>query len=866
MVNELKPTGTSAQEFIWLHEQERVAITHRRSSTATLAAADSKSTPLWGLALSGGGIRSATFCLGVLQALAKAKISLSGEAGHAASADKPLLARFDYLSTVSGGGYTGCFYSAMFRPRHGESSSPEDKATAAYAALATDPPGRMGEPDANTAPDRPLRWLRENGRYLAPSNTGDLIYDAAITIRNLCAVHYVIGVTLLTIFLGLFLFRYGTITMGPEWLGNIASGMELATQSNCTHCHGSLWLSPWFGITAIWIALVLLPFGTAYWFDQEKSWFNIPFLTAPFVVAVGLLIAAVVALAVIDPNIAVGFKSPFGHGVGLGIVLFIAILFLALVVFVIFKLVYGATHRIFRAKITRGLSRALIVTLGLLGVAMIESAGQTLYLWVLTVESKSVTVMSLAVAVLALVSALRQFAPMLAQPGKQGWLSKLPMNVLLAAIGIPLLLMLLVAWQLVATTVFFQGRLPVGGSDGVLITGAIQDAQRHYHLALLLFCLIGTMAAGYFLGFINLSSLQTMYSARITRAYLGASNERRFNENAAAQRVTEPHVYDDFSRSAYYTNNHQGPAHIINVTINATTGSGDQLTQRDRQGIPMAITPAGVLVNGVPWQHAVDGKPHQQMGAELTIGQWIGISGAAFSTGIGRGTGLGTALVFGLANIRLGWWWDSGQPSRQYVWPMWRNQTFLDREFRAHFVGQDDSHWYLSDGGHYENTGVLELLRRRVGFIVCCDCGADPNYTYEDSANLMRLARIDFGAEFELISPEKAPVLAARAAEIGRYFAGDEDELAEKPQGKNNQCALLYRVTFASNDTNQPTECFVLMLKPRLILDAPLDLFEYQTKNPDFPQQTTFDQFFDEAQWESYRKLGAMIGSRIFPS
>ena len=51
-----------------------------------------------GFALSGGGIRSATFCLGIFQALAKQK----------------LLSKIDYLSTVSGGGYFGSFYGRLF--------------------------------------------------------------------------------------------------------------------------------------------------------------------------------------------------------------------------------------------------------------------------------------------------------------------------------------------------------------------------------------------------------------------------------------------------------------------------------------------------------------------------------------------------------------------------------------------------------------------------------------------------------------------------------------------------------------------------------------------------------------------------------
>ena len=844
-----------AKQSTWFNNaDERAAIEHRR---AAIFAGKTEPQAVWGLALSGGGIRSATFCLGVLQALAKAKFSPAD--GAPLNLTAPLLARFDYLSTVSGGGYAGSFYSALFRPRPNQPFDAHQAAEAAYAALATDPPGRMGTVVSQNIVDRPLRWLRENGRYLAPNHTGDLLLDVAIAIRNLCAVHYVIGITLLTLFLVMFVFRYVTVSV-PIDLQALTIGIEKLTQPECASCPGSVWWSPWFVMTGIWLVLGVAPVGVAYWLTQGRParWWSV--LGSPSIAAACLLIFGAYTSTVMPP--------PSEDGVAFMMLLFNMILLVALIEYVIISAItmifYGGEVRIFRAKITRYLANALILATGLALIAMIETAGQTLYLWLLTARSPPPTVYAIVAAVVATVAAIRQLAPVLAQPRDNGLLTKMPLNAILGVVGVVLMLLLAVAWDCVATALFFRGAIPTAASNQTFIASAFELSKLNeiapwkvvtlYPWAMIAFCIAATVAAGYFLGFINLSSLQMLYSARLTRAYLGASNQARFEKATTQLDVTEPHKDDDFSRINYYTNNHLGPAHIINVTINATTGSGDQLTQRDRQGIPMAITPAGVVVNGELWQK----------GVELTIGQWIGISGAAFSTGIGRGTGLGTALVFGLTNIRLGWWWESGKKQSAMVYGPWRNQTYLARELRARFLGKDGSHWYLSDGGHYENTGVLELLRRRVGFVVCCDCGADPHYAFGDFANLMRLARIDFGAEFALIPPSKAPPLATRPANIDEFFARDESELSKKPQGTDNKCALLYRVTYAASNADEPTETFLLVLKPCLIKDAPLDLFEYQSKHPDFPQQTTFDQFFDEAQWESYRKLGVMIGSRIF--
>jgi hypothetical protein len=833
------------------NETEESTIERRRTHIYQNAGPASR----WGLALSGGGIRSATFCLGVLQALAKAKFSVPTEPN--AKNDEPLLARFDYLSTVSGGGYVGGFYSALFRVRKDENATPESKAKDAYAALKIDPPGRFDEGQIRSVTpnpaDTPLRWLRENGRYLAPADSGDLFTDVAIAIRNFCAVHYVIGFSLLTIFLLMFGFRYLTL-LTPDSISSIVMAIEVLTQPTDKFATLAIWWSPWFVMLGGWIVIGLMPLGVAYWFEQGKppaAKSSPTLFTKPFVFAAGLLLAGVATIAYMNIPFNEILSSPRQHGVAILLCLFVIVLAIALIEFLYLKIKAKGITPQFRYSVTHALTQALWISVVLFSIAAIETAGQSLYLWLIVSATSSAQTVGLVASVVAIIAAIRQFAPSLIAPAKDGFFSKLPLNVILGAVGLPLLIALLILWHLIATAILFNGAMPNASASNSWLYVHLQSHTLTF-VMVLVFCFFATIAAGYFLGFINLSGLQTMYSARLRRAYLGASNYQRFDQANAKLNVTVPDENDDFSTEAYFDKPHLGPAHIINVTINATTGSSGQLTQRDRQGIPMAITPSGYSLNGTPWVNR-DAAP-------LTIGQWIGISGAAFSTGIGRGTGLGTALIFGLTNIRLGWWWDSGKTRLKKVLPVLRNQAYLLREFRARFFGTDDSHWYLSDGGHYENTGVLELLRRHVKFIVCCDCGADPNYTFEDLANLIRIARIDFAADFTLVPPIDCDVFQPNSAALADYFVADEHELFAKVAGTDNKCLMLYRVTFE----NSKDFCHVLIIKPRLIKDAPLDLFEYQIKNKSFPQQTTFDQFFDEAQWESYRKLGVLIGSAVF--
>ncbi len=834
---------------------ERAVIERRRAYLHDKA---SQPDTIWGLALSGGGIRSATFCLGVLQALALAKFSHSGD--RAKDVATPLLARFDYLSTVSGGGYIGSFFSALFRPRERDLKSgvtrpiaPEQAARDAYAALRQDPPGRLRANVPMDAADAPVRWLRENGRYLTPNGPGDLLYDVSIAIRNWLSVHYIAAITLLTLFLLAFAFRQISVSLA----GSPAQAIELLVQAANPRLRGAIWGSPWFVAVGLWMALVSIPLGIAYWYrldsPPKSPWSPAnPWIAAAIVV---VLAAALLFFLAVAPQAHIASTKDFLADGGRAVLLLLVIVItISIVVFHIANAEAPESSRVYRAKITRWLSNSMGIAFLIALFAFVETGGQTLYLWLRNSPNFVPTVGGIIAIAGALVSAVRVLAPLLAQPGKGGLLSRIPLDAILGIVGVVLLFLLLIGWHAFASFLFLGHADLSEGATPLIMAAQFQLLEDPLPWLFLLVCVAATCAAGAFLGFINLSGLQALYGARLTRAYLGASNRTRFEgKGGRLKRVTEPDRDDDFSRADYFDDANLGPAHIINVTINATTGTEDQLTQRDRQGLPMAISPDGITVEGQRWINPG--------AAELSIGQWTAVSGAAFSTGIGRGTSLGKALLLGLANVRLGWWWKSGLPDSKSVHPFWRTQSYLLRELRASFIGKDGSHWYLSDGGHFENTGVFELLRRKVDVVLCCDCGSDPEYEFEDLANLMRLARIDLQAEFHPLSTADVPLFSARADGLAPYVAAGPGDFRTNP-GSDNKCVLLYRVTYKSC----AQQTLMIVIKPRLIKDVPLDIVQYQCTHPDFPQQSTLNQFFDDAQWESYRKLGVLIGARLFPA
>jgi len=457
---------------------------------------------------------------------------------------------------------------------------------------------------------------------------------------------------------------------------------------------------------------------------------------------------------------------------------------------------------------------------------------------------------------------------------------------------------------------------------------------------------VAALASWFFsqtLGFVNLSSLQQVYADRLRRAYIGASNQRRrASENYNA---TELVSGDDISLAAYQPHAHGGPLHFINVTLNETISAKTGVERYDRKGVAMAVGPCGVsvgtsahglwadracagtesdaatalteravrelvpVVHGeAPRYHALVGRivdPGRDLPADgrglrttveaLSIGRWIAISGAAFSTGIGAGTKLGLCLLLGLANIRLGYWWNSGT---EHGWrPSGRRpglrdsvdrvltqllpvQALLGNELLARFHGPARRYWYLSDGGHFENTACYELIRRRVPFIICSDAGQDPAYQFADFATLVRMVRTDFGAEIEIVRRRAHAVMDDPGTtfpmprledivhpELLDVIGGPEDFCVLSEKGGDGaappraRChALLARVHYLDNDQFS----WLLLIKPGLMGDEAADVAQYQATHPLFPQEPTTDQFFDEAQWESYRKLGEHIGVELF--
>ncbi|WP_141758563.1 hypothetical protein [Duganella sp. HH105] len=852
----------------------------------------------WGLALSGGGIRSATFCLGVLQTLSRIPAAaLSAPAGasadgHAGAAHDCLLAQFDYLSTVSGGGYVGSFFGSLFIPDRlgspmpdGRPQTDQEAAQQAYQVLTCDPP-RMREalrehldtPGGRAA--MAMAWLRENGRYLSPVSAGDTLYGAATALRAWLGMQYVLGTLLACLFLLLALCKLaygygsawlyaslgvdGTVGLGgllPQWLG-LGAGP-------------ALWCSPLWDLVALLAAAWLLPCILAFWLIYPPpnqtigdrldlraalmSWSRLKVAGAgqpsgrlSAIVMGGLILL----LSGITAAVSV-LRDGDWHRLLYVSVATSVLMLLALAWW--FGTGANAVIGNHRVALTRCLTSGLRWSGAVLFIALVDTTAQWLYM------NPALRVHWLSQLTLGgMLTWLVHMTQHLIKAGTSRPKLLLPLDLLFAALGLLLAFFLCVLWDMAVLWLEWDGGAPQPGALAATLSGRLSLVSVGLAWALALVAIVAR-----FPQFLNLSTLSGLYGGRLTRAYHGASNGKRFEHaSAAARSSAEPEVSDHIDYAAY-TRNQLAPMHLINICLNQNVDPSEQLVQRDRKGRPLVVLP-GMQGHAVAPNIAVDGqmlRPDAALLAQcdrLTIGEWVAVSGAAVSSGMGRGTTAAKAFLLGLANVRLGRWWQSGirgkpgdERNRLTRWlrRYFPTQVYLVEELTAHFHGLRRSFHYLSDGGHFDNTGIYELLRpeRQVKLIVACDCGADPDYQYHDLGVLIRLARIDFNLDLRLDA-------GAQAAGPGSVFGSFE---TMRRGERNGHCALLLNGYRVGSAPDGPPDVRIVVLKPTQVGDMPGDLCTHAADQPQFPQQTTADQFFDEAQWESYRKLGALIAERV---
>jgi len=204
-----------------------------------------------------------------------------------------------------------------------------------------------------------------------------------------------------------------------------------------------------------------------------------------------------------------------------------------------------------------------------------------------------------------------------------------------------------------------------------------------------------------------------------------------------------------------------------------------------------------------------------------------------------------------LFNVRIGFWaptpyrqrWREAQPR---IWPI-----YLVRESLSQ-TNDLGSYCYLTDGGHFDNTGLYALIERGCQHIIVVDDGADPRPCFADIGQAIRRCRIDFGTEISLgvdqfVKAEKGGLTEVHYVKGTIKYSSDHLRL----------------LGHGEHTVKNGLDADLIWIKPVVHKDDSADVRQYRFQNGDFPQQTTADQWFDEAQFESYRKLGATAAESI---
>ncbi len=297
------------------------------------------------------------------------------------------------------------------------------------------------------------------------------------------------------------------------------------------------------------------------------------------------------------------------------------------------------------------------------------------------------------------------------------------------------------------------------------------------------------------------------------------------------------------------------PYHLVNT--NVVLVDSDDPRIRKRGGDAFLLSPLYCGGTAAGW---VCTKAYM-MRDSLTLPTAIAISGAAANPNTGAG-GTGPtrkpllSLLMGLLNIRLGYWVPSPRVSKQPVANHFR--TAWHELYRRGYA-EDRSLLQLSDGGHFENLGVYELVRRQVKVIVCCDAAADPGFDFRDLQVLEHRIRTDFGARIEFDDNNRLELLIPREPNPEKVGARDPKTDAY-PVGARFARRGYIRGAIVYPDDTRST---FILLKTTMIRGLGLLLKGYKGANRAFPDETTADQFFDEEQFEAYRELGYEIGDTL---
>jgi hypothetical protein len=370
---------------------------------------------------------------------------------------------------------------------------------------------------------------------------------------------------------------------------------------------------------------------------------------------------------------------------------------------------------------------------------------------------------------------------------------------------------------------------------------------------------------------INQFSMHSFYRNRLTRCFLGASNKKR--NPSPITGFDERDSNDLFIDKLKPSEGYPGPMPIFCCAMNITTG--ENLAWQERKAASFAFTPlySGYTVGWTEWRKNLrfNGFVPTAMlyPGGPNVATAVAASGAALSPNWGYHTKPATAFLMTMFDVRLGLWVPNPRRSEAAgqridaaagdVPPA--SPSFAPFRLLSELLGSVDDtskYVYLTDGGHFDNMGLYELVRRRCYRIIICDAEEDGNYTYEGIGAAIRKCRIDFGVAINLdlagISPNTESKLSAA------HFIRGTIRYPETLPGQDGEVVYIKAslTRKAAQDGSPAVDPGTVELP-----DVPGDVQNYKLQHEDFPHDSTAEQWFTESQFESYRRLGQRVVARI---
>jgi hypothetical protein len=778
-----------------------------------------------GLALSGGGLRSAAFSLGVLQAL-----------NH-----HDALRNVDYISTVSGGGYVGSSLTATMTQSQGRF---------VFGNAPTNDAGQAASEISDTAA---VGHLRNYSNYLVPAGGRDLLTGAAIIFRGLIANFALVLPVLL-------LFAAATILTNPH-----------RTLLGCPDLLGYPLCGQYFSVENFGLTLLLTLLGVAIFFlwalyrsslGQERlSEFRtmLPFLASAYLVLVAATFFLELQSFFIKGmfDIADAVKASNGSSElltgTLKTLAAIAAPVAALVTF--FRQQLGDIFKATSAGARR--STKVIAALGKIAL-WVAGAALPLVVWVVylylsywgIINDTAPIPETYTPAAVAEAAPVETRAEDLFSKSDPGYCTKwAPTEETFDhpwGAHTPRWMIRFATWHT------FSVFCPVFKSASSVwwVTEWLFDRILARPMVLF-YCVVGLalLILSWFLR-PNANSLHRLYRDRLSKAFLFDPRDR--NEPRPAVKRNEPSLDQgrDFPQLDHLLiselSSPYAPYHLINAALNIQ--GSDYANRRGRDADFFLFSPCYVGSEATGYAPTTT---FERVVKDLDLATAMAISGAAASSNMGGRSIRPLRPTLALLNIRLGYWVknpryvaSNGACRRAKTWRRHRRTLYLWSEIAGRLYENSDD-IYLTDGGHIENLGVYELLKRRCKLIVVVDAEADFAMHFPSFITLQHYARIDFGCRIDM---PWSTIQKTTCSWMGHHSDRGQTPLSAASQGPH---AAIGYIDYGGGEHG-----FLLYVKSSLTGDENDYIRDYARRYARFPHESTGDQFFSEEQFEVYRALG----------